>query len=167
MQIQSVMFASPAYDEMVQLRINNLYIPLNADIDPENFASEYKDVHLGVYCSENGLIGALKARVLEENDEFLIRRKVALFKQIVIRKDLQRKGFGSKIFAELEDLLISKGYKEVRFQAHSGAVEFYEKLGFQKQGKVFKEEGIFQLIYRKKIQETSKKVELFEAVLNG
>ena len=167
MQIQSVMFASPAYDEMVQLRIENLYHPFQVEIDPSNFADEYKDVHLGVYCPEHGLIGALKVRVLEEEDEFLIRRKVALFKQIVIRKDLQRKGYGSKIFAELEDLLISKGYKEVRFQGHSGAVEFYEKLGFQKMGKVFKEEGIFQLIYRKKIQETSKQVELFEAELNG
>lgn len=164
MNIISVMFASPAYDELVALRIETLYKPLNAEISIEDFASEYKDVHLVVYDKENILIGGVVAKVCEEKDEFLNKRKICLLRQVVVRKDLQGLGVGRDMLASLEELLINKGYKEIRLYAHVGALDFYAKLGYNKHGKEFAGNGIKQHIMKKKIQKVSKQLDKLEAV---
>ncbi len=166
MHFSSVMFASPTYDQMVQLRLNNLYNPLNAEISEEDFATEYKDVHLAVFDDHMQLLGAILINVFEEEDEFYIKRKIALLKQVVIQKDLQGKGVGTQMIQELEALLIKKGYKEARIHAHSGAIEFYTKLGYTKHAKPFVETGIEQQAMKKKLQSKSSHLDKFEPVGN-
>ncbi|BDS11933.1 GNAT family N-acetyltransferase [Aureispira anguillae] len=163
MNIISVMFASPAYDELVAMRINTLYEPLNAEITIEDFAEEYKDVHLVVYNNQNLLIGGVVAKVCEEEDEFLNKRKICLLRQVVVKKDLQGLGVGRDMLASLEKMLIDKGYKEIRLYAHVGALDFYAKLGYVKHGKEFTGNGIKQHIMKKKIQKKSTKLDKLEA----
>ena len=163
MNIISVMFASPAYDELVDIRINNLYKPLKAEINIEDFAEEYKDVHLVIY-DKNEMIGGVVAKVCEEEDEFMNKRKICLLRQVVIKKKFQGLGVGRDMLACLEQMLIDKGYKEVRLYAHVDAMDFYAKLGYAKHGKTFKGNGILQHTMKKKIQKKSNKLERLEAV---
>lgn len=162
MNIISVMFASPEYDELVALRIQTLYKPLEAEINLEDFAAEYKDVHLAVYSEQNILIGGVVAKVCEEEDEFLNKRKICLLRQVVVREDLQGIGVGRDMLERLEQMLIDKGYKEVRLHAHVGALEFYAKLGYSKHGKEFVGNAIKQHIMKKKIQKKSNKLDKLE-----
>ena len=164
MNFVSVMFASPVYDELVQIRLQSLYIPLEAEINIEAFAQEYKDVHLAVYDVKSQLIGAVVAKVCEEEDEFMNKRKICLLKQVVVKPKLQRLGLGKELMANLEQLLISKGYKEIRLYAHIGAMDYYGKMGFVKHGKPFSGAGIKQHTLKKKIQKKSDKLHRLEAV---
>lgn len=164
MNIVSVMFASPAYDELVRLRLDALYTPLDAEVDLEAFAEEYKDVHLAVYNAANQLIGGMVAKVCEEEDEFMNKRKICLLKQVVIHPELQGKGVGSDVLAAMEQLLIQKGYKEVRLYAHVGALDFYSKYGYTKHGKSFVGNGIEQHTMKKKIQQKSDQLEQLQAI---
>lgn len=163
MNITSVMFATPEYDELVAMRIETLYEPLHAEITIEDFAQEYKDVHLMVQNEQNVLIGAVVAKVCEEEDEFLNKRKICLLRQVVVRKDLQGLGVGRDVLESLEQLLIDKGYKEIRLYAHVGALDFYTKFGYAKHGKEFTGNGIKQHIMKKKIQKKSEKLDKLEA----
>lgn len=163
MNIISVMFASPAYDELVKLRIKALYEPLEAELDLEAFAEEYKDVHLAVYDAYNQLIGGMVAKVCEEEDKLMNKHKICLLKQVVIQPDLQGMGMGKEVIAVLEQLLIQKGYKEVRLYAHVGALDFYSKYGYVKHGKSFVGNGIEQHTMKKKIQKKSDSLEHLHA----
>lgn len=164
MNIISVMFASPAYDELVNIRLDNLYKPLKAEINIDDFAQEYKDVHLVIYDDVGEMVGGVVAKVCEEEDEFMNKRKICLLKQVVIQKKFQRLGLGQKMLEALEELLISKGYKEVRLYAHIGVIDFYTKLGYTKHGKIFTGNGIKQHTMKKKIQKKSDKLERLEAI---
>jgi len=166
MQFISVMFASPAYDEMVQMRIQNLYEPLGASIELEDFATEYKNVHMAIYNEAQELIGGFLAEVIEEDDDFHIRRKIALLKQVVIKEKYQNKGFGTQMLEALEQLLIDKGYKEIRLNAHLGAMDYYAKQGYKKHGKKFSANNIDQQVMKKKIQKKSDNLDKLEAVGN-
>lgn len=163
MNITSVMFATPEYDELVAMRIETLYNPLNAEITIEDFAQEYKDVHLMVHNKENVLIGAIVAKVSEEEDEFMNKRKICLLRQVVVRRDLQGVGLGRDVLESLEKLLIDKGYKEIRLYSHVGALDFYTKFGYVKHGKEFTGNGIKQHIMKKKIQKKSEKLDILKA----
>lgn len=164
MYILPVMFATPAYDEMVHLRIKHLYEPLGAEINLEEFANEYKDLHLAVYNNNTELIGAVLAQVSEEEDDALVKRKICLLADVVVEKTVQGRGLGAEIIAELERMMIDKGYKELRINAHLGVVEFYEKLGYAKHGKEFMLRGITQQTMKKKLQNKSDKLEKLEPV---
>lgn len=166
MVITSVMFASPAYDEMVNMRLQTLYNPLNAEINIEDFANEYKNVHLAVYNNQAQLIAAIVAVVSEEEDETLNKRKICLMRQVVVQKSLQGHGVGRAIIGLLENMLIEKGYVEARINAHIKVIEFYNKLGYVKHGKEFTENGIVQQTMKKKIQKKSDKLDKLEVVGN-
>lgn len=164
MYFVSVMFASPVYDQLVQIRLESLYHPLEAEIDIEAFEQEYKDVHLAVYDAKSQIIGAVVAKVCEEEDEFMNKRKICLLKQVVVKPKLQRLGLGKEMMSSLEQLLISKGYKEMRLYAHIGAMDYYANMGFVKHGKPFNGAGIKQHTMKKKIQKKSSKLYRLEAV---
>lgn len=164
MNIISVMFASPAYDALVNLRIATLYMPLKAEVDLEEFAQEYKDVHLAVYNDQSEMIGGVVAKVCEEEDESMNKRKICILKQVVVKKDNQGHGIGREMLACIEQMLIDKGYKEVRLNSHVGAIDFYTKCGYTRHGKEFTGTGIKQHVMKKKIQKKSDKLEKLEAV---
>lgn len=164
MYILPVMFSTPAYDEMVHLRIKNLYEPLGAEVNIEDFANEYKDLHLAVYNSRTELIGAVVAQVSEEEDDAFIKRKICLLAQVVVEKTVQGRGLGAEIMAELEKMMIDKGYKELRINAHVKVTDFYEKLGYAKHGKEFVLHGIQQHTMKKKLQNKSDKLEKLESI---
>lgn len=164
MNIVSVMFASPAYDELVALRLAYLYQPLEAAIDIEAFAQEYKDVHLAVSNEKGEIIGAVVAKVEEEQDEAMNKRKICLLRQVVIKKEQQGRGNGREVLDSIEQLLIDKGYKEIRLHAHVGALDFYQKFGYTTLGKEFTSQGIPQHTLKKKIQKKSDKLEQLQAV---
>ena len=158
------MFASPAYDELVNMRIETLYQPLNAEINIEDLALEYKDVHLAVYDDKLQMIGGIVAKVTEEQDEFMNKRKICLLRQVFVKTKFQRLGLGKKMLSCLEKMLIDKGYKEIRLYAHLDVIDFYTRLGYSKHGRPFKDYGIKQHIMKKKIQKKSLKLDKLEAV---
>lgn len=164
MNIISVMFASPVYDQLVALRLTYLYRPLEAEIDIEAFAQEYKDVHLAVYNEDGEVIGAVVAKVCEEEDKQMNKRKICLLRQVVIKKEQQGMGKGQEVLDSIEQLLIEKGYKEIRLYAHVGALDFYKKFGYSIHGKEFTGNGILQHTLKKKIQKKSDKLEQLKPI---
>lgn len=166
MNIVPIMFASPAYDEMVNLRLESIYYPIGLEIDTEAFAQEYKNVHLAVYSDSHELIGGVVALVSEELDEFMIKRKICLFKQIFIKKEYQRMGLGAQLLSTLEKMLIDKGYRELRLHVHLEIIEYYSGMGYCVHAKPFMANGIKQQVMKKKLQQKSNKLEQLVAVGN-
>ena len=146
MHFVTIMFASPAYDEMVRLRVENLYVPLGAEMDLETVAAEYNKTHWAVYDNNAKLMGTIVA-----DDNATEDSKSILLKQVVLPSYRQKRGLGKQLMKDFENLLKDKGYTTIQVQAHKKAIPFYTKLDYQKEGKGFKEEGVSQQLLQKKL----------------
>ncbi len=108
----------------------------------ENNAEHYPDFiidHLNeTYTPEYIMENAKKQIVLvaEELDEIIATATFARdhFGSIFVRPDHQKRGIGKKLMEALEKLAKKNGIKEVRLHASINAVEFYEKLGYERLG---------------------------------
>lgn len=74
-------------------------------------------------------------RLLYEDGEARIGR-------VAVRKEMRRRGIGDGICRLLMTIAGDSGASRVIINAQLTAVEFYEKLGFKKEGEVFTEAGI-------------------------
>ena len=134
MYILPIAFASPEYDETVQLRNDVLRKPLNLEFSIEYIEKEYTDTHLACYTNEGGLLGCL---LLTPHDS-----KVVQMRQVAVRDDAQRRGVGTYLVQYAEVFAKTNGYTTLMLHARLEAVPFYEKLQYQTQGEMFEEVGI-------------------------
>jgi len=129
-----VEFGTPAYEETVQLRDDILRKPLKLNFKEKDLAKEYKDYHLACYNGYDELIGCLVLSPLEDGS--------IKMRQVAVSKKYQRKGIGMIMvyFSEVESY--HRGFRKMELNARDTAIPFYEKLGYQKTGRPFKEVSI-------------------------
>ena len=132
--IHLIPFASPAYDESVALRDQVLRKPLGLEFTPEGLAEEYNQYHIAAFDQEANLIAILLLKPVEE----------ATFKmrQVAVDPSWQKKGVGQKLVLYAEQFAKEKACQRIEMNARLEAVPFYEKLGYQRFGRKFKEVGI-------------------------
>ena len=134
MNIIEIEFASPEYDETVNLRDSILRKPLNLSFSEEELAEEYTDIHLAAYDAAWVLRGCL---VLTPKSENVIKMR-----QVAVVSDVQGTGIGRAMVEKSEIVARSRGYTRMELNARDTAVPFYEKLGYHTEGGMFEEVSI-------------------------
>lgn len=138
-------FASPAYDEAIDLRDRVLRQPLNLCFYEKDLAEEYKQLHLALYDNlSSEIVGILVLKKLEDGTTYQMR-------QVAVDPAYQGKGLGGFLVEESERLLTYLGAKELILHARETAVPFYEKLGYKTEGKPYTEVNIPHRDMRKKL----------------
>lgn len=133
MECTLITHRSPAYDEMVALRMDLLRRPLGLAYTPDQLESEKEDILVGAY--ENGQLAG--CCVLTHRTETTIQ-----LRQMAVRQDLQSKGVGRSIIAFSEATARQRGYKVLMMHARNVALAFYKKCGYHVVGSEFMEVGI-------------------------
>ena len=134
MYVIPIDFATPAFDATIALRYKILRIPLGLDFKLADISKEYADFHLACYSDQSHLLACL---VLSELDEKQIKMR-----QVAVDDELQSKGIGSFLVKACEEFCRAKAFEKIVLNARDTAIEFYEKLGYQKIGKPFIEVSI-------------------------
>ena len=134
MNIIEIEFATPEYDETVNLRDSILRKPLNLSFSEEELAEEYTDIHLAAYDAAWVLRGCL---VLTPKSENVIKMR-----QVAVVSDVQGTGIGRAMVEKSEIVARSRGYTRMELNARDTAVPFYEKLGYHTEGGMFEEVSI-------------------------
>jgi GNAT superfamily N-acetyltransferase len=165
MFVSKIDFASPAYDDLVQLRAELLYQPLGVELDVVELSKEYALQHYALFSNDFDLCGGATSQYIyteegEDSEEEVKIEKVEI-QQIFVRKDLQNKGLGKFIINQIERLTAHQEIPEVQVVAIAEAKPFFQSLGYRKQGRMTTLEG-------KKYATLSKKIAIedFEAVDN-
>ena len=143
MHILQIEFATPQYDEMIQMRDRILRAPLNLEFSVKDLSEEYKDVHFGCYNEQAQLLGCCV--LVDEGKGNLKMRQVA------VDTPFQKSGVGKLLVEATEKYGQLNNFKKIVLNARKSAVPFYTKLAYKKNGKEFEEVGIPHFKMEKKL----------------
>lgn len=112
----------------------------------QGFIEEFDDIdkiaiHLTLYDNET-LVGC--TRTFEENHEWKIGR-------VALLPEYRGKGYGSILLKKTEDILKTKGVKQVSLHAQCRVQKFYEKCGYTSIGEILYEQGVAHIQMIKKL----------------
>jgi predicted GNAT family N-acyltransferase len=143
MTILEIQFATPEYDETVQLRDKILRKPLGLTFSEAQLAEEFADFHLAAYTDEWVLRGCL---VLTPTDD-----KTLKMRQVAVDERVQKQGVGQQLVAASESFGRARGFETMVLNARETAVPFYKKLNYDIVGERFEEVGIPHFKMMKKL----------------
>jgi N-acetylglutamate synthase-like GNAT family acetyltransferase len=130
MELKIIRHSSPEYDQMVQLRLELLRIPLGLSFTKDQLDKEKDDFLIGAF--ENGDITG--CCVLTRHDPGTVQ-----LRQMAVKKDIQAKGVGRKIVEYAEKTAVAGGYSVLMMHARNTALGFYRKCGYEIKGNEFME----------------------------
>lgn len=133
LQFRQIIFQSPSYEALMQLRFNVLRKPLGLEFSPEFLEKDRENILLGAYENER-LIGCVQLQKLSN--------KIGQLRQMAVDSDQQGKGIGRLLVEELEKIALENGIETIDLHARGYAVPFYTKLGYQTVGEAFEEVGM-------------------------
>ncbi len=134
MTILEIDFATPEYDQTVQLRDKILRKPLGLVFSAEQLAEEFSDFHLAAFTNDWVLRGCL---VLTPKGD-----KTLKMRQVAVDEAVQKLGIGRQLVAASEALARRNGFDVMELNARDTAVPFYKKLDYTIGGEQFEEVGI-------------------------
>lgn len=143
MTILNIEFATPEYDETVQLRDKILRRPLGLTFSEEQLAEEYADFHLAAYTHDWLLRGCL---VLTPKGD-----KTLKMRQVAVDEACQKTGVGRQLVDASEALGRANNFDVMELNARETAVPFYLKLNYAIVGERFEEVGIAHFKMIKKL----------------
>lgn len=130
-------FGSPRFSEILHLRDVVLRQPLNMEFKIEDIQVEYDSLHLGCYSNQDRLLGCL---ILKR-----ISNDIVKMRQVAVNPHIQGSGVGTFMVRDSEEVSRAHQYKRIELSARITAVPFYEKLGYNSMGDIYKEVGIEHL----------------------
>ena len=137
-------FGSDDYRKTCQLRNEVLRVPLGLSLLDEDLAGETDMLHFGLFDDDGTLLACVIAAP--------ISARVAKLRQMAVSPDHQGKGLGRFVIQELEQRLVSRGFRELVLHARAAAQGFYERLGYAAAGAGFIEVGIPHVEMRKALE---------------
>lgn len=128
MKIEIIQHGTPAYEQMVALRMEILRKPLGLQFTPEQLAEEATDFHVAAF----------------ENDKMLgccvlthVNAQTIQLRQMAVSNEQQGKGLGREIVAFAEQFSRQNGYTTLMMHARKTAIGFYKKAGYEVKGEEF------------------------------
>ena len=129
-----IQFATPEYDELVQLRTKILRKPLGLEFTIDQLSNEYNDFHFGIYNQELKLLGGMIFNNTGNN--------TLKMRQVAIDDVCQNKGIGKFMVKQSEEWAKEKGFNKIELNARDTAIPFYQSLGYHAEGEIFIEVSI-------------------------
>ncbi|MFI3241407.1 MAG: GNAT family N-acetyltransferase [Alphaproteobacteria bacterium] len=134
-KIIDIEFGSSRYEELVNMRYKVLMQPLGLKFLDMHRELEANYLHVGMIEDlDDCLIGGV---MLAPSGNESIRML-----QVAVDNKYQGEGLGKKIISFAENKARDAGYKHIFMNAMLSVVDFYEKLGYKKDGDVFEDKGI-------------------------
>ncbi len=124
-------WGTPMYDQSIYLRDQVLRKPLNMVFYPKDLAKETNCIHLAYIDQCYNMLACLYLKK--------INKKTLQLKQMAVRPELQKKGYGSILVREAESTAVLNGYSTIILHARQEATGFYKTLGYETEGDIFME----------------------------
>ena len=140
--VQIIQHGSKEYQEAVALRDDVLRKPLGLAYTKEQLQQEKDSYHLT--CRVDNILVACLILKPQDPDSLQMR-------QFAVHTEYQGQGYGRQLAKFAEDFAKEKGFKEIFLHSRQVALSFYEKLGYQKEGKPFTEVTIPHYRMRKSL----------------
>lgn len=125
-------FATPTYQQAIELRDRVLRQPLGMSIADDPLEEEYNQIHIAAVDAHGKLWGT--ASLLPTNKGYKLR-------QMAVSVEKQGKGIGAQILAEAERLA-QQNQKHLYCHAREVALGFYQKRNWNPVGDKFEEVGV-------------------------
>jgi ribosomal protein S18 acetylase RimI-like enzyme len=116
------------YRESVKLRTKILLEPLGRPETVSDYDLPDKDIYLGAFLGEN-LIATLVLTPLEDG-----RMRM---RQLAVDANFRNKGVGKALVQKAEELAKERGFSRMTLHARESALDFYDRLGYRRQGERF------------------------------
>ena len=128
-ELRKIKFGSGEYKLEVELRSKILREPLGLRFSKEELSKESADVHLGAFV-DGHLVGCLLLSPLRENIKM---------RQVAVDSKMQKTGIGKTLVLFSESVAQEMGFCEIVLHAREAVVPFYQRLGYEVDGKPFEE----------------------------
>ena len=128
MQIKEINYYSEEYQKLLNFRFQNLRKPLNLEWSKNDLINEDQQNHFALK-NRNKIVGSF---CLKKIDCSTIR-----LRQMAIKKNLQKQGYGSSILKFTEKFAVENNYKKIIIIARLSAMDFYKKNFFKTSGNIF------------------------------
>ena len=112
----------------MNFRFQNLRKPLNLEWSKNDLMNEDQQNHFALK-NQNEIVGSF---CLKKIDCSTIR-----LRQMAIKKNLQKQGYGSSILKFTEKFAVENNYKKIIIIARLSAMDFYKKNFFKTSGNIF------------------------------
>ena len=133
LQFRIIQTGTPAYDEMISLRMKMLLGPIAIPRSYINPQKEASDLLLGVY-EQDKLIGCCILTPLDT--------QTVQLRQMAVDTTVQKTGVGRVVLFFAESVAKEKEYKTMVMNARDSVLPFYQKCGYSIAGNQFYEVGI-------------------------
>jgi len=133
MALRFIEHGTEEYDQMVDLRMKVLRIPLGLTLTKEELETEKENILLG--CFEDEVLVGCCMLVKTEP-------KTVRLRQMAVLEGVQGKGIGKLLMIYAENVAKEEGNKKIVMHARKTAIGFYEKLGYSLNGEEYLEVGI-------------------------
>lgn len=134
MRLAWIAGVSPEYALTVALRHEVLRVPLGLAFTVDQLASESGSQHLAAFDGEGRILGCLMLTP-HEGGEVQMR-------QVAVKPEMQGTGLGRALVEEAERKARELGFTRMMLHARDVAIGFYARLGYAREGDLFKEVGI-------------------------
>jgi predicted GNAT family N-acyltransferase len=141
MHIRQIEFATPEYDEAIQLRTEVLRRPLGLEFQVEELAQEYDQIHLAAFDPTGRMVAYLNLTPFDA--------QTVKVRQVAVSPALQGSGIGRSLSTYAEAHAKHLGYAAIVLHARDTARIFYEKMGYEVFGEPFEEVTIPHVKMRK------------------
>jgi histone acetyltransferase (RNA polymerase elongator complex component) len=128
LQIKEINYYSKEYQKLLNFRFQNLRKPLNLEWSKNDLMNEDQQIHFALK-NINEIVGSF---CLKKIDCSTIR-----LRQMAIKKNLQKQGYGSSILKFTEKFAVENNYKKIIIIARLSAMDFYKKNFFKTSGNIF------------------------------
>jgi len=142
MPIKIIDHGSPAYEQMVQLRMDILRKPLGLHFEEEDLKNEKDDILIGAFEDDDLVACCILTK---------ISPTLCKLRQMAVHQKMQRNGIGHAIMQFAEHVARDAGFKTITMHARKTAESFYEKIGYSTYGDEFIEVTLPHVEMRKNL----------------
>ncbi len=131
--ILEIKYDSEEYLKELQLRDEVLRKPLGLSLFDENLEGDKNDIHIAAFIKDD-LVGILLLKPISSYE--------LKMRQVAVHEQYQSNKIGSQLVLFAEEFAKNSNYRKISLHARKTAVEFYQKLGYNKIDTEFYEVGI-------------------------
>ena len=141
MIIELVPYGSERYESMKQFREEILRKPLGLRLSHKDLEGEVQQIHIAALDANAQIIGTVILKPLS--------RDLVKLRQMAVSFAFQCQGIGKQLVQFAENTAQSNGFEAIEMNARVSAKGFYEKLGYQTEGREFIEVSVATIKMRK------------------